>query len=165
MRLARGLHASVCVLAHGRACGCACMAGSCTARRCRAALLLFYDTTAKAATTHFTRITHARITHNHTCLRFLYDAFVVAPGPRRCAGCFGVFTDASKAAFGERRFNKLTSNGVGGRGARACGGLSFCGSVVVVGVVAVVVMSVCCYLPPSSPNPIPNPIPPNPTQI
>lgn len=44
--------------------------------------------------------------------RFLYDTFVVAPGPRRCAGCFGCFTDATKAAIGEAYFNKLTSNGV-----------------------------------------------------
>jgi hypothetical protein len=55
---------------------------------------------------------------------FLYDTFVVAPGPRRCAGCYASFTDSTKTAVGEKRFNKFTSNGVrregpGGRAAAA----------------------------------------------
>jgi hypothetical protein len=50
-------------------------------------------------------------------MRYLHHTFVVAPGPRRCVGCYASFTDATKTAVGERRFNKFTSNvrkGMGG---------------------------------------------------
>ena len=49
-------------------------------------------------------------------MRFLRDTFVLQAGPRRCCGCYASFTDQTKLAVGERRFNKFTSNGVG-RGA------------------------------------------------
>jgi hypothetical protein len=44
--------------------------------------------------------------------RYIYDSFVVRPGPRRCVGCYCTFTDATKTAIGARRFHRLTSNGV-----------------------------------------------------
>jgi hypothetical protein len=44
--------------------------------------------------------------------RFIYDTFVIKPGPRRCAGCFCTFTDGTKRAVGEKRFNQFASNGV-----------------------------------------------------
>lgn len=48
----------------------------------------------------------------HCCCRFLYNTFVVQPGPRRCAGAFCTFTDSTKKAVGEKRFNQFCSNGV-----------------------------------------------------
>eukprot|EP00775_Hariotina_reticulata_P003987 gene3987-4239_t len=45
-------------------------------------------------------------------IRFLYNTFVMQPGPRRCAGAFCTFTDNTKKAVGERRFNQFCSNGV-----------------------------------------------------
>ncbi|WIA38777.1 hypothetical protein OEZ86_002067 [Tetradesmus obliquus] len=45
-------------------------------------------------------------------IRFLYNTFVVQPGPRRCAGAFCTFTDSTKKAVGEKRFNQFCSNGV-----------------------------------------------------
>jgi hypothetical protein len=50
--------------------------------------------------------------HMHCCCRFLYNTFVVQPGPRRCAGAFCTFTDNTKKAVGEKRFNQFCSNGV-----------------------------------------------------
>lgn len=46
------------------------------------------------------------------CYRFMYDTFVKHPGPRRCAGAFCTFTDSTKKAVGEKRFNQFCSNGV-----------------------------------------------------
>jgi hypothetical protein len=42
----------------------------------------------------------------------MYDTFVKHPGPRRCAGAFCTFTDSTKKAVGEKRFNQFCSNGV-----------------------------------------------------
>jgi hypothetical protein len=42
----------------------------------------------------------------------MYDTFVKQPGPRRCAGAFCTFTDSTKKAVGEKRFNQFCSNGV-----------------------------------------------------
>jgi hypothetical protein len=42
----------------------------------------------------------------------MYDTFVKQPGPRRCAGAFCTFTDSTKKAIGEKRFNQFCSNGV-----------------------------------------------------
>jgi hypothetical protein len=47
---------------------------------------------------------------SHT--RWLYETFVKQPGPRRCAGAFCTFTDSTKKAVGEKRFNQFCSNGV-----------------------------------------------------
>lgn len=43
--------------------------------------------------------------------RWLFDTFVLQAGPRRLAGAFGSFTDSTKKAIGEARFNHHSSNG------------------------------------------------------